>query len=343
MSLELGKLPPQVLEKYLFKMTGTNSADVVLPPRVGVDFGAVRMGQGYLVVSSDPVTGVSDRIGWYAVNVSANDVATSGNRPRFLQSIILLPPNATIAGIERISMQMHRTAEGLGIAIVGGHTELTPGLNRPIVVTTAFAFASSFVSAADAHEADSIMMTKTAGVEGTAILGHSLRRARVKIDPNLLRRARSFLSRISVVEEAEVAFKTGQVHAMHDATEGGVLGSVFEMASASNLGFEIIEERIPVATETARICAELRADPLKLISSGTLLLAVRPGKEVEVERSLKQLGTPVCTIGCFGSRKKTLVRRGGHAERIDTAATDEIWHLQSRLGLVALRERPASF
>jgi hydrogenase maturation factor len=326
-----------MLEKYLFRMTGARSDDIVLPPRVGVDFGVVRVGQGYLVVSSDPVTGVSNRIGWYAVNVSANDVATSGNRPQFLQSIILLPHNATIANVKRISTQMHIAAERLGIAIVGGHTELTPGLNRPIVVTTAFAFASSFVSAADACEGDIIMMTKTAGVEGTSILAHSLRARRVKLEPGLVRRARGFLSRISVVEEAQAAFKTGHVHAMHDATEGGVLGSVFEMASASNLGFEIVEAEIPIATETVRICTELNADPLKLISSGTLLLAVRPGKEVEVKGRLREFGIPACSIGRFGTGRKTLVCRDGHTERIDSAVTDEIWRLQSRLGF-ALRE-----
>src|SRR2546428_2276567 len=254
-------------------MNGTPSSDLALPPGVGVDFGVIKMGTGYLIVSSDPVTGVTDRIGWYAVNVSANDVATSGNRPRFLQSIILLPRKTTIPLVRSISSEMHETARGLGISIVGGHTELTPGLDRPILVTTAFCYAKSFVSSADAKLGDSIMMTKTAGIEGTAILAGPLVASGSKVDARLLGRAKRFIERMSVVEEADRAFRTGQVRAMHDCTEGGVLGSLYEMAVASELGFEVGEKEIPVASETTAICAALKANPLKLISSGSLLLA----------------------------------------------------------------------
>lgn len=150
MELTLGKLPPDVLRKHLLGMTGAPSPELVVPPSIGVDFGVIKQGRDYLVVSSDPVTGVKEKVGWYAVNVSANDVATSGNRPRFIQSIILLPEDATVRTVAQISREMHRTAAELGITIVGGHTELTPGLRRPIVMTTAFAFARRFVTAADA-------------------------------------------------------------------------------------------------------------------------------------------------------------------------------------------------
>ena len=178
--LSLGKLPPEVMERYLFGMTGARSRRVVVEPSLGLDFGVVRLGgersKGrYLIVSSDPITGVRERAGWYAVNVSANDVATSGNRPEFMQSVILLPEDASERDVRRLSSDMHRTAKGLGIAIVGGHTELSPGLHRPIVVTTAFAVADSYVTAAGAREGDTLMMTKTAGVEGTAILGTDAR------------------------------------------------------------------------------------------------------------------------------------------------------------------------
>ena len=313
-------------------MNGAASRDIVLPPGVGVDFGVIKMVGGYLIVSSDPVTGVTDRIGWYAVNVSANDVATSGNRPRFLQSIMLLPRKTTISLVRRISSEMHETARGLGISIVGGHTELTPGLDKPIVVTTAFCYARSFVSAADAKMGDSIMMTKTAGIEGTAILAGSLLASGMKADRRLLGRAKRFNERMSVVEEAERAFRTGKVRAMHDCTEGGVLGSMYEMAVASKLGFLVSEAEIPVAEETAVICAALKANPLKLISSGSLLLAVKPGGELEVERALAAIGTRVTKIGRFMRGKRVLLREDGREERIETAATDEIWRLETRLG-----------
>ena len=140
---------------------------------------------------------------------------------------------------------MHRTASGLGITIVGGHTELTPGLKRPIVVTTAFAIARSFVTAADARDGDTIMITKTAAVEGTAICASDPSRFGKGVDPEMIRKAKGFYRKLSVVDEASAAFAAGGVHAMHDCTEGGVLGAVYEMSYASNLGFELDEREDP--------------------------------------------------------------------------------------------------
>jgi hydrogenase maturation factor len=172
------------------------------------------------------------------------------------------------------------------------------------------------------------MMTKTAGIEGTAILAGSLAASGSKVDARLLGRAKRFIERMSVVEEADRAFRTGQVRAMHDCTEGGVLGSLYEMAVASELGFEVGEKEIPVASETNAICAALKANPLKLISSGSLLLAVKPGGESEVEMALATMGTRVTKIGKFLRGRRVLVHKDGREERIKTAATDEIWRLE---------------
>ncbi len=327
MELSLGKLPPEILRRYLLGMTGAPSPDLIVPPSIGVDFGVVRDGEGCLVVSSDPVTGVEERIGWYAVNVSANDVATSGNRPRFLQSVILLPEDATIGTIARISKEMQATAANLGITVVGGHTELTPGLRRPIVVTTAFSFAKTYVTAADARDGDTIMMTKSAGVEGTAICASEASRFGGESDPLMIRRARGFYRKLSVVGEAEAAFETGRVHAMHDCTEGGVLGAVYEMSFASKLGFELRESEVPVARETAYVCSRLGLDPLKLISSGTLLLAVEPGGEEEVTRAVRAAGSRVSAIGRLRRGRRVLVRSDGRRERVGEPPTDELWKL----------------
>lgn len=326
MELKLGKLPPAVLDRYLLGMTGAGSPDLIVAPSVGVDFGVVRHRGRHMIVSSDPVTGVEDRIGWYAVNVSANDVATSGNRPQFLQSIILLPERATVSDVAKISSEMHKTAASLGITIVGGHTELTPGLKRPIVVTTAFAFADSYVTAAGARDGDSIMMTKTAGVEGTAICAADASGLE-KLDAKTLRRARGYFKRLSVVAEAEAAFATGGVHAMHDCTEGGVLGATFEMSTAAGLGFELDEAVVPISAETAAICAALRVDPLRLISSGTLLMAVAGGKEPAVAAAVKGVGSQATIVGRFARGRRILLRSDGTPERVDDAPTDELWRL----------------
>jgi len=333
--LSLGKLPPEVMARYLFGMTGARSERVVVEPSLGLDFGVVRLGGAgsggrYLVVSSDPITGVRERAGWYAVNVSANDVATSGNRPEFMQSIILLPEDAGESDVKRISADMHRTAKGLGIAIVGGHTELSPGLDRPIVVTTAFAVADSYVTAAGAREGDTLMMTKTAGVEGTAILGTDPRFNK-RLDGGTVAAAGEYFERLSVVEEAVSAYKTGAVHAMHDCTEGGVLGAIYEMAADSGRGLEVAEGGIPVSKETRTICVTLKVDPLKLISSGTLIVAVERGGEALVREAVESVGSTVTPIGRF-KKGRILLTREGKQEELTGPPSDEIWRLHERPG-----------
>lgn len=333
--LALGKLPPDVMARYLFGMTGARSRRVVVEPSLGLDFGVVKLGgekaKGrFLIVSSDPITGVSERAGWYAVNVSANDVATSGNRPDFMQSVILLPEDASERAVEALSSEMHATAKALGISIVGGHTELSPGLHRPIVVTTAFATADSYVTAAGARAGDTLMMTKTAGVEGTAILGTDSR-FNGRLDRKTVVEAGKYFDRFSVVEEALGAYKTGAVHAMHDCTEGGVLGALYEMATASGVGLDVSEADVPVSLETRRICSALGVDPLKLISSGTLLIAVKKGGESLVQDAAASVGSAATPIGRF-TKGKVLLTRGGKAEEVTGPPKDEIWRLHEESG-----------
>jgi hydrogenase expression/formation protein HypE len=337
--LSLGKLPPEVMKKHLFGMTGARSKRVVVEPSLGLDFGVVKLGGAgptgnYLIVSSDPITGVQEKVGWYAVNVSANDVATSGNRPEFMQSIILLPEDASEGDVRRLSLDMHRTAKGLGIAIVGGHTELSPGLHRPVVVTTAFAVTTSYVTAAGAREGDTLMMTKTAGVEGTAIIGTDARFNK-RLQGEMVASARRYFEMLSVVDEAVAAYKTGVVHAMHDCTEGGVLGALYEMATASGLGLNVAERDIPVSEETRRICSTVRVDPLKLISSGTLIVAVEKGRESLVGEAVASSGSSITPIGRF-SKGKILLTRKVKTEELTGPPNDEIWRLHEQSGAQSL-------
>jgi hydrogenase expression/formation protein HypE len=311
--LPVGKIPIEILSSTVLRLTGSDSDRVLTPPLAGLDFAALKVDGKYMVVSADPVTGVVEDIGRYAVSVSANDVATSGNRPQFIESVVMLPEGADATYVRKVALQMHQEAKRLGITIVGGHTEVTPGLGRPIVVVTAFSFVDDYVSSRDAKDGDSIMLTKTAGLEGTAVLGG----------------ARKFLDRISVVEEAAAAYRTGRVHAMHDCTEGGVLGAVFEMSLASNLGFELEERLIPVAPETEVLCENRGIDPLKLIGSGALLLAVERGREDDVSKALGAI-CKVARVGTFRRGGRTLVRRNGRRVRVRTAPEDELWRVLGR-------------
>ncbi|MEM0119968.1 MAG: AIR synthase-related protein [Thermoprotei archaeon] len=239
-SLGLGKLPSRVLERYVLSRLGARSDRVVLGPMVGVDFAAIRLGEGYLIVSSDPVTGALDHVGWIAVNVCANDVATSGNPPRFLQVVLLLPEGTTKRYLSEITREVDSASKKLGLTVVGGHTEVTRGLRHPIVCATCFTHAEKYVSANGARVGDKIILTKTAGLEGTAILGGA--------------QAGELLDNLSVVGEAVEAFRMGGVDAMHDCTEGGVLGALYEMAKASGVGFVVYEDKIPVHPLTRTLC-----------------------------------------------------------------------------------------
>jgi hydrogenase maturation factor len=203
----------------------------------------------------DPITGALERIGWEAVNVNANDIATFGVEGSFLFTCILLPEEADRKIVETISTQLNEAATNLGIAIVGGHCEVTPGLANPIVVGCIIGITEkgNYVTAAGAKAGDKLILTKAVGIEGTAILATDRQKQLKKaLDPKTIQNAQNFYKQISIVKEAATAFKTGGVHAMHDPTEGGVAGGIHEMADASNLGARIYEEKIHVRPETTK-------------------------------------------------------------------------------------------
>lgn len=313
-----------MLDSTVLKLTGAESKLLVTPPRAGLDFAAIRLGRNFVIMSADPITGVVSEIGRYAVVVSANDVATSGNRPQFLESVVLLPGGSTAGNVAEIAKEIHLAAKELGITIVGGHTEVTPGLSRPIVITTAFSFVSKYVSSGGARAGDTMMMTKTAGLEGTAALARELGPPRGIVPSGVAMKAKRLLGRISVVGEAEAAFKTGRVNAMHDCTEGGVLGAAYEMSIASGVGFILDEGAIPVAPETEAICRLLSLDPMKLIGSGSLLIAARRGSEKRLQRALDGI-CRVSTVGHFTDRKRVLLKKDGSETRVSSAPEDELW------------------
>lgn len=329
--LQLGKLPIEVLSKTTLAMTGALSPLLVEGPKAGLDFAAVKVDGRYLIVSADPISGVSANIGRYAVNVSANDVATSGNRPQFAESVVLLPEGSSAKYLGVTARQIGRTAEESGITIIGGHTEVTPGLRHPIIVMTVFSVVDNFVTSADAKDGDILMMSKTAGLEGTAEIATERGLIPRGLPESTKRKAARLISQISVTEEAVAAFRTGRVHAMHDCTEGGVLGAAFEMSIASGLGFVLEERAVPVAPETRAICRLLSIDPLRLIGSGSLLLAVEKGSKEEVQRALRTK-CKVTRIGEFQRGRKEIVRKTGGMVTVKEAPEDELWRVLSRPG-----------
>lgn len=268
--LPYGKIPQKTLEKIVLKYLGFKRDEIVLGPAVGEDGAVIEIDDKAIVSSVDPITGAVERIGWLAVNICANDVATFGVRPAFFSSCILLPEDSDEHILEEICRQIDDAAKKLKIAVVGGHSEVTPELTHPIVIGYCLGVAGrgKYVTSSGAKVGDQLILTKTAGIEGTAILAtEKYEKLKSAIDNEILASAQGFFDKISVVDDALIAFQCGGVDAMHDPTEGGVLGGIHEMADASKLGVKIYQEKIPVAKETLEICSIFKVDPLQLISS----------------------------------------------------------------------------
>jgi hydrogenase expression/formation protein HypE len=329
MTLPPGKIPIDILKNVIFRNLGAKRSEVVLGPAAGIDCAVINLGDKSLIVKTDPITGALERIGWLAVNVNANDVSTFGVEPAFFLSCILLPEDADAKIVETITIHMDRAAKELGMAIVGGHCESTPGLKNPIVVGCAMGFTEkdNYVTAAGAKAGDCIILTKTAGIEGTAILASDRKDELKTMSSSALKKAQEFFNKISVTKEALTAYHSGGVHAMHDPTEGGVAGGLHEMADASNLGFRISEVKIPIAKETLQVCDAFDIDPLYLIASGSLLISADKNLTKKILRSLKDKEIPATVIGEFSPslEERIMTRKDGTEEKLARPVSDHLW------------------
>jgi hydrogenase expression/formation protein HypE len=335
MTLPPGKIPVDLLKEIVFKNLGATRKEVILGPTAGVDCAVLDLGDKNLIVSMDPITGAVERVGWLAVNVNANDIATFGVEPAFLFSCLMLPQDATKNMVETISTQMNTAASELGMAIVGGHAESTPGLTYPIVVGCAIGITpkGKYVTAAGAKSKDKIILTKSAGIEGTAILASDKATELKKtLTTAELKAAANFYHKISVVKDALAAYRSGGVHAMHDPTEGGIAGGIHEMADAAQLGVKIFRKNIRVEKETAKICSHFDLDPLQLIGSGALLIASENGKAEEIIENLKQKQIQAQIIGEFTPNKteRQLILENGEAQDLPRPTSDHLWKALSR-------------
>ncbi|MBS7610411.1 AIR synthase family protein [Candidatus Bathyarchaeota archaeon] len=331
-----GKLPPDALSWAVYPYLGAKDARIIAGPSIGEDAAIIDLlDDRVLVVHSDPITGAIEDLGSLAVYVSTNDVATRGARPLWISLIIFLAEESSLEEVRRIMMQVDRAAKELGVAIVGGHTEVTPGLKRTIVACTAFGIAKkgAFVTTGGARAGNLLILTKGVAIEGTAILATDLADVlSERVDPTVLESAKRFRREISVVRDAEVAMKKGGVTAMHDPTEGGLAGGLYEMAYASNLGVEAYESEIIVRPETRIICDALGADPLQTIGSGALLIAVEAERANMVLEGLRNAGIEASVIGRFLQDKsiRRILRSNGTVLNLSMPPQDHLWKLLQR-------------
>ncbi len=331
-SFRTGKIPTEVLVRNVFRYRGMSDRSVILGSSVGEDAALVSLGKKVLVLTTDPVTGTASDIGWLAVHINANDVACRGANPRWFLCDLLLPERANVALVDKIMNQVDRAAKQIHVAVVGGHTEVTPGLKRPIVVGSMVGLVPSgrYVTSNGARPGNDIIMTKTVGIEGTTVLaGDFAQRLRPKIGVKSLRRAKNLRRSLSVVNDALTAVHVGGVRAMHDPTEGGLLQGVWELAEASRVGFMIHESRIAIRPETKRVCSALRVNPLRLMSSGCLLIAADKRKSGKILRRLKRNEIRAAIIGKITQRSngRKLIMRDGRVKEIRASERDELYRV----------------
>ncbi len=283
--LEIGKIPNSVLQKLVLDKIQSNRKDVLVRPKIGEDCCAVEFGDYLCVLSTDPITGTAAEIGRLAVHISCNDIASCGVEPIGMLVTILAPQGSTEEEIGLLMSQLSDTANQLNVEIIGGHTEVTAAVNRFVVISTAVGktIKNELVSTSGAKTGDFVIMTKTAASEGTAILAHEKEKLlKEKFGQTFVENSKAFINYISVVKEGIIAGKFG-VSAMHDATEGGILGASWEVAEASSKGIELYLKNIPIAEETIKICNLLNIEPLKLISSGSMIITTSAGEDLVKE------------------------------------------------------------
>ncbi len=340
MELRPGKAPLELLEAIVFKKLGRPDPDVLVGPAYGEDAGVVRLPGGLVLAAHcDPITAASRYAGWLAVNVAANDVAVRGVRPRWLLVLLLLPAGGRVELLEDLASQAGEAADSIGATIIGGHTEAAPGLRQPLIAVAALGVGRGFIRTSGARPGDVIIMTKTAAVEGTAILAtdYASELERRGVPRGLIERASRFIRRVSVVREALTLAERGLADSMHDPTEGGVLGGVAEMAYASNVTITVYENRIPVAPETRALARAAGLDPLRLISSGSLLAAVPRGMASRALEALAAEGVEASIIGevedASGEPGAVLVRSDGSRVILPRQVEDEIYRVAEAWGL----------
>ncbi len=332
-----GKIPQDILKRLVFGRLGVSNDRIIQGPHVGEDAAIIEMNDRVLVVATDPITGATSNIGWLVVHINANDVASTGARPIWFLCVTLLPENSKEELLDEIMIQIHEACTEVGVALIGGHTETTPGLDRPILIGFMMGETSKngYVTTGGARPGDIIILTKGAGIEGTAVLANDLNEILCnKIEKSLLQDAKKMIKKISIVPEAMKAMEIGDVNSLHDPTEGGLLNGVWEMAEAAHVGVEIFETKIPVADETRAICKTLDVNPLKLMGSGALLIVVKKGNAEKLISSLLEIGIDASIIGSIKSLEqgRFLVKHDGRRQEISAVDQDEVYRVLEKYG-----------
>ncbi len=328
--MRAGKVPPELLQRLVLSNTGARRPEVLVGPALGEDAAVLDLGGDLCVISVDPITGAAADAGRLAVHVACNDVAAHGAEPVGVLLTLLLPEGTEPEQLGQVMESAAAAARDLGVQILGGHTEVTPGITATIIAGTALGRAprGRLITSSGLEAGDTVLLTKAAGLEGTAIFAADLaRRLEGHVDPGVLERARAFGAELSIVPEAMVARDAGAT-SMHDVTEGGVLGALYEMATASGAGLEVWTDRIPIRPETRSICQALGADPLRLVGSGALLVGTADPARLECALAREGIAAAAIARVVAGDQLWQVGSTG--RVPLEPPCSDQLWEVLAR-------------
>lgn len=330
--MEIGKVPENILKRAVFKQIKHVRPEVILHPGVGEDCAAIETKEDeVLVFSTDPITGASKGMGTLAVHITANDLASSGAEPVGILTCVILPPGTREKRLRELMQEIVAASRELKIEVMGGHTEISDVVNRPVITVTGVGKAKKdrLISTGGLQPGDDLVMTKWAGLEGTSIIATEKQEELAKrLSSQIIEAALEMREYISVVPEAAVAVKTG-VSAMHDVTEGGIFGALWEMGEASGVGILADLKKIPIRQETVEICELFDINPYMLISSGSMLIGTSHGNLLVDE--LQKQGIPAAVIGRATEGNDRIVVNGEEQRFLEPAGSDQLYKIYESL------------
>lgn len=330
--MRAGKLSVDMLKKCVFDNIYVKRPEVLVHSRIGEDCSVIGFGQDCCVLSTDPITGAGSNIGRLAVHISCNDIAASGIEPLGIMVTILAPESCSEQDICDLMKEISSAASEINVEILGGHTEVTSAVNKMVVSTTAVGKGpvDRFVTSSEANEGDYIIVTKYVALEGTAIIANDYEEyLKNRLDQKSIETAKGYINMISVVREGIIAGRQG-ASSMHDATEGGLLGALWEISESSGKGFELYEDAIPVTEETKKICGIMGINPLKLISSGMMVITI-----AEKDLLMAELRKNGINASCIGrilgdASRRVLIKYDGE-EQVFPPEADELFNTRNIL------------
>lgn len=324
--MKIGKLSWHDLSKIIDNNKGNLRDEVRIRSGIGEDCSVVSFGEYECVLSTDPITAADNNIGRLAVHINANDIASCGAEPIGILVTVLAPPSSQLEDIHQVMREINEEARKLNMEILGGHTEVTDSVNKIVVSCTVIgkAMSGKAVATSGAKVKDHIIVTKKLCLEGTAILVNDYYDLVKRVlNDEEVKEAKSYVDSLSVVAEGKIAGKFG-VNSMHDITEGGLLGALWEVAEGSNLGFKIFKDRLPISEITAKLCELFGIDPLKFISSGSMIITCTDGYAL-VDK-LKNSGIEATVIGEVIKSEKILID-GNKEVSVASPERDELFNI----------------